>query len=312
MEEPASFEEIALSWEADKRAYVKRSTMAIYGINLRTHLLPAFGQRTAIDESDVQAFVNHKIQNGLNIRTVKSLLMLLKMVLHYAQKHNGWNYPSLDIRFPTERERRAFPVLPLEQQKHLLEYLYSHPSARNLGIALCLNTGLRIGELCALRWEDIDLQVGVIHVSKTLQRIYVGKRATQLVLGTPKTANSFREIPLSDKIWAALKELGRCARPRDFLLSGSPQPAEPAVCRRHLARVLEALGMPAVRFHALRHTFATRCIESNCDYKTVSELLGHSNIGITLNLYVHPNLSQKKKCVEQMCQSLSGENSDLK
>lgn len=101
-----------------------------------------------------------------------------------------------------------------------------------------------------------------------------------------------------------VKPLKKIVNSSFFVLTNSDKPTEPRTYRNYYKRLLNQLGIPPLKFHGLRHSFATRCIESNCDYKTVSVLLGHSNISTTLNLYVHPNMDQKKKCVEQMLKSL--------
>lgn len=298
------FQEVALLWEDYKKQYVKRSTLSIYSIHLRTHLIPAFGTRTSISESDVQSFVNTRLADGLNPKTVKDILMILKMILRYAARYHGWEYPPMDIHFPPARVKPGLQVLSLVQQRRLMQYLSHHPNLYNMGIALSLGTGLRIGEICALTWEDVDLRACVLRVTKTLQRIYVGRRQTELLIDTPKTANSYREIPLSASLIAMLRSLKGASQSGDYVLTGGPQPIEPGPYRAYFQKLMRSLDFPPICFHGLRHSFATRCIESNCDYKTVSALLGHANINTTLNLYVHPGFEQKKKCVNRAAKGL--------
>ena len=188
-----------------------------------------------------------------------------------------------------------------------MEYVRSHFSFMNLGIYICLCAGLRIGEVCALVWDDIDVEMGVVNISKTLQRIYVvegSERHTELIIGTPKSRNSIREIPLAKDLLKMIRPLKKVVKGSSYVLTNSARPVEPRTYRNYYRRLMRQLDMPDLKFHGLRHSFATRCIESQCDYKTVSVLLGHSNIRTTLNLYVHPNMEQKKKCVEQMCSTL--------
>lgn len=161
--------------------------------------------------------------------------------------------------------------------------------------------------MCALTWEDIDTDNGVISVNRTIQRIYVieeGNRRTELILDTPKTKNSIREIPISKDLLKILKPFKKIVNPSFFVLTNDVKPTEPRTYRSYYKNLMKELNMPKLKFHGLRHSFATRCIESNCDYKTVSVLLGHSNISTTLNLYVHPNMEQKKKAIEQMFKAL--------
>jgi len=162
-----------------------------------------------------------------------------------------------------------------------------------------LQTGLRIGEICALTWADLDLKAGLLRVNKTLQRVYLGPNCTKVVLDSPKTAHSYREIPLSAQLIVQLRPLKRRAQLGHYVLTNSAKPAEPGTFRAYFKRLIHSLELPPIRFHGLRHSFATRCIECGCDYKTVSALLGHANISTTLNLYVHPNIDHKKRCVNK-------------
>jgi len=215
-------------------------------------------------------------------------------------------YP-FDIQFPTEREKHNIEVLTKTDQKKIMNYIQEHFTFRNLGVYICLSAGMRIGEVCALTWEDIDTDNGIISVNRTIQRIYVienGTRRTELILDTPKTKNSIREIPISKDLLRILKPFKKIVNPLFFVLTNDVKPTEPRTYRSYYKNLMVALKMPNLKFHGLRHSFATRCIESNCDYKTVSVLLGHSNISTTLNLYVHPNMEQKKKVIEQMFKAL--------
>ena len=148
----------------------------------------------------------------------------------------------------------------------------------------------------------IDVRESVIHVRRTLERVYVmdeEPRRTVLIEGMPKTVNSVRDIPITKNLMKMLKPLCGIVNPDYYVLSNESKPIEPRTYRNYYKALMQELGIPRIKFHGLRHSFATRCIESNCDYKTVSVLLGHSNIGTTLNLYVHPNLEQKKKCLDK-------------
>ena len=303
MEKNNTFSHVAGLWRADKKQYVKKSTYAAYSLLILNHLIPDFGDLTQIGEEDVQALVNRKLESGLAQKTVKDVLIVLKMILRYGAKYGYWDYRQIDVRFPTERERREVEVLTLAQQRQLMGYIKDHFNFLNVGIFVCLSAGLRIGEVCALTWDDLDTASGVLRINKTLQRIYMveeGERYTELILDTPKTKNSIREVPMTRDLLALIKPLKKLVRGEYYVLTNSDSPMEPRTYRVYFKRLQLELGLPPMRFHGLRHSFATRCIESKCDYKTVSVLLGHANISTTLNLYVHPNLEQKKKCIETM------------
>lgn len=302
-----TFEEIVVLWQADKKQYVKRSTYYAYSLLISNHILPFFSGLGDVTEAHVQEFVFSKLEQGLSRKSVKDILVVLKMILRFGVKLGYMPHREIDVKFPTERERPEVSVLSRGNQKLVMEYVRSHFSFMNLGIYICLCAGLRIGEVCALVWDDIDVEMGVVNISKTLQRIYVvegSERHTELIIDAPKSRNSIREIPLAKDLLKMIRPLKKVVKGSSYVLTNSARPVEPRTYRNYYRRLMRQLDMPDLKFHGLRHSFATRCIESQCDYKTVSVLLGHSNIRTTLNLYVHPNMEQKKKCVDQMCSTL--------
>lgn len=299
--------EIIELWKRDKKQYVKKSSFSAYTLLIENHLLPIFGDNWEIEETDVQNFVLKKLEAGLGHKTIKDILIVLKMILKFGAKNKWFDYIPFDIQFPTEREKHSLEVLTKSDQKKIMNYIQEHFTFRNLGVYICLSAGMRIGEVCALTWDDIDTDNGIISVNQTIQRIYVieeGVRRTELILDTPKTKNSIREIPISKDLLRILKPFKKIVNPSFFVLTNDAKPTEPRTYRSYYKNLMKELKMPDLKFHGLRHSFATRCIESNCDYKTVSVLLGHSNISTTLNLYVHPNMEQKKKAIEQMFKAL--------
>lgn len=307
MNEEKSLSEIAKLWRADKKQYVKKSSYAAYMLLIENHLLPVFGNCQVIEEAQVQTFVLQKLEQGLSQKTIKDMLIVLKMILKFGAKNKWISYNPFDIQFPTERESHQLEVLSRTNQKKIMNYIQDHFTFRNLGVYICLSSGMRIGEICALTWEDIDVNTGIISVRRTIQRIYTvedGTRKTELVLDTPKTKNSMRDIPISRDLLRILKPIKKVVNNSFYVLTNDAKPTEPRTYRSYYELLMQELDMPKLKFHGLRHSFATRCIESKCDYKTVSLLLGHSNISTTLNLYVHPNMEQKKKAIEQMLKSL--------
>lgn len=299
--------EVVSLWKADKKQYVKKSSFSAYMLLLENHLLPVFGDKYEVVEAEVQTFVFQKLEQGLSQKTIKDILIVLKMVLKFGAKNKWIEYVPFEIQFPTEREKQTIAVFSRTEQKKVMNYVREHFTFRNLGVYICLSTGMRIGEICALTWEDVDTENGIINVRRTIQRIYViedGIRKTELILDTPKTKNSIREIPISRDLLRMLKPVKKIFNASFFVLTNDAKPTEPRTYRSYYKKLMKELNVPELKFHGLRHSFATRCIESNCDYKTVSVLLGHSNISTTLNLYVHPNLEQKKKAIDQMFKGL--------
>ena len=299
--------EVAALWKRNKQQYVKLSTISAYALIVENHILPAFGDKFQLAEEDVQNFVLQKLDEGLSQKTVKDILIVLKMIQKHGVKSGLLDFQEWSIKFPTEQKKQELEVLSISQQKKIMQYVKDNFTFRNLGIYICLSTGMRIGEVCALKWSDIDLTTETIHIQRTIERIYIiedGKRRTEVVIGTPKTKNSMREIPLSKELLKMLRPLKKLMNDEYYVLTNETKPTEPRTYRNYYKQLLKQLGIPDLKFHGLRHSFATRCIESQCDYKTVSVILGHSNISTTLNLYVHPNMEQKKKCINQMFKSL--------
>ena len=301
------FSKIVALWKEDKKQYVKRSTFAAYTLLIENHILPSFGEMALVEEQDVQTFVFRKLNEGLSHKTIKDILIVLKMILRFGVKNQMTEYRQIDIKFPTERDKHSIDILSRSHQKQIMEYIRLHFTFQNFGIYICLSAGMRIGEICALTWDDLDVENGIIHVRKTIQRIYVieeHRKYTEVILDTPKTKNSIREIPMTKNLLKMIRPIKKIVNGNFYVLTNEPKPTEPRTYRNYYKQFMQSLGLPLMKFHGLRHSFATRCIESKCDYKTVSVLLGHSNISTTLNLYVHPNLEQKKRCMEQMSRLL--------
>ena len=299
--------EIAEAWKEYKRPYVKQSTMAAYVLILENHVLPEFGDNDSLHEHDVQAFVLKKIEHGLSAKSVKDILIVLKMVMKFGVKNEWMNHYEWDIKFPVNSQPKELEVLSVANHKKILNYVQHNFTFMSLGIYISLSTGLRVGEICALKWSDINVADGKITVQRTIERIYMvegEKKHTQLVINTPKTVNSCREIPISKELLAMVKPMKKVVNADFYVLTNEDKPTEPRTYRNYYNRLMEKLDIPKLKYHGLRHSFATRCIEAGCDYKTVSVLLGHSNISTTLNLYVHPNMEQKKRCINKMLKSL--------
>lgn len=290
-------------WKADKRLYVKKSTYSAYLLLIENHIRPYFSEKEEITEEDIQKFVLTELKNGLSQKTIKDIIIVLKMIMKFGVKQKFLVHNEIDIKFPTIGEKTDLEVLNKNDHKKIINYLQENFTFKNLGIYICLSTGMRIGEICGLLWSDIDMDSGVIKVRRTVQRIYIideGKRHTEILIDAPKTKNSIRDIPMTTELYKVIKPLKKIVNDNYFVVTNDIKPTEPRTYRNYYTRLIKKLNIPKLKFHGLRHSFATRCIESKCDYKTVSVILGHSNISTTLNLYVHPNIEQKKKCIDQM------------
>lgn len=341
-----TLEQWGREWLKYKRDYVKESTYANYLFLMERQVFQNLGmiEVEALDSVILQHTVMHWLKwgringaGGLSQKTVRDILMILKMCLRDYGRKYGRTMPEWQVELPVrqlEENRQKRAVLSKGQQQKLLEWIRQELNYETLGYAVTLYTGIRIGELCALKWGDVDFEQRSICISKTIQRIYLKnpenrgnikdgedrdkrtesegnerknkqgnrkrsreKGRTKILLTTPKSRKSIREIPIADALYDLMQPF--CGEaPEHFLVTGSRRYMEPRLYRKHYARFLEKKEAEHIHFHGLRHTFATRCVEEGADYKVVSELLGHASVNLTLNLYVHPQWEDKKRCVE--------------
>ena len=302
------FTQIAAAWRSDKRRWVKDATYSVYCQHLQGHILPFMSGESSVSPDTAQRFADSMAAEGLSPKSVRDMTVVLRMILRYGALSGAWTCYEFAVRYPSAASARREPsVMKPSDQRRLLEYLRTDFSLRGLGVLISMHSGLRIGEVVGLQWADIDLRSGLIHVRKTVQRIYnpdsEGPRYF-LSVGSPKTPSSLRDVPMSDELLKLMRPLARRYSPDCFVVSGAPSPLEPRTYRDWFTRLLSRLGIGPCRFHTLRHTFATRCIESGCDYKTVSAILGHASISTTLDLYVHPGFAQKKRAIEKVAKGL--------
>ena len=307
------YEEWIWNWLLNKKDYIKESTYANYSNIISNHIAPDLGKYYLKDLTNkiIQKFLLEKYKNGrldklggLSNKTIKDFIAIIKSSLKSAIKEDLIHNVSLDFIYPKSNSKEKTYTLEKQEQDKLTEYILQNQSIKTMGILLTLYSGIRIGELCALKWEDIDFKNSVLHINKTLQRVYIKDTKTKtskIIITNPKTHNAEREIPLNKEFAKKLKNYKTNAE--DYVLSGRKKWIEPRTYRRFFERILKKANIERINFHGLRHTFATNCIRLGVDYKTVSELLGHATVNITLNLYVHPQMSQKKKCINLICKN---------
>lgn len=293
------------NWFLSNSPRLKPSSCAKYQASIKNHIKPYFGNGpvSAVTAERIDAFTGMLLhEKKLSAKTVRDILVLLHSILLYVGRRTGQNTSNLEIIYP-KRNRKQIRILNEQEEKSLLLYLADQMDLYKFGIYMALRTGLRIGELCALRWRDISMDDHTISVSYTAQRIRstaeAGSRKTEVILGTPKSDSSCRAIPLMPDL-AALYSRFYCGNPNAFVLTGTLQCMEPRKLQRHLKTCMEKCGIPDVHFHTLRHTFATRCVEVGFDVKTLSEILGHANINITLEQYVHPDMNRKRENMSRL------------
>lgn len=285
----------AREWLAKVKETKKQSTYVKYMVTYTNYL-----------EEPLKNISLHKITNSfvaeifsypMSDSTRKSIYCVLNQILKFASQKYAVSVAALRVPISGER-RRPVQTFTRGEQTQLFSVLCHETDIFKMAILLCLYTGLRLGELCALKWSDIDFDHRLIRVTSTVQRLPSehGPRKTVLTETIPKSEFSKREIPLSP---AVLKLLTRFKGNEEYVFGGR-KPVEPRTMQNHFKRLIREAGMPDKNFHMLRHTFATNCIEGGTDVKSLSEILGHADVQITLNRYVHPTMDTKRKHIDAL------------
>lgn len=303
------FETIAREWYSSILPQVKESTKNKYGNLLDSYIIPAIGNfpinsltyDTIAEQANSFLAAGGRNSTGLSAKTVSDILSVIRCILKYAAR-NGITVVCDAGSIQVKRCTKEMRVLSRSEQTQLCHYLYSDLNACNIGILLSLFTGIRIGELCALRWEDISLQEQTMRIHQTMQRVQDKTSSTQktkVVITSPKSASSIRTIPLPEDLVGILEEY-KTTDSGFFLTNSHDKYIEPRTMQNKFKSALKCSSIESINFHALRHTFATRCVELGFDVKSLSEILGHASVNITMNRYVHPSLELKKQNMQRL------------
>lgn len=293
-----------MEWLKLQEGRVKESTYVKYDNIVQRHILPKLGNcfPAALDVGIVEGFKRELGAEGLSAGTVRNVLLVLKGIMKHTARQLPGGLQAPDIQYPKEQHKEA-RVLSTEEQRRVVGYLQEDMDECKFGVLLALLTGLRIGELCALRWGSISLKEGTLRVEATMQRIKdkggESGGQTKIVIGGPKSDSSRRIIPLSRSA-AELCQSAGARDPSAFVLTGGAGYMEPRTLQYRFKRYMEDCGLEGVHFHTLRHTFATRCVEVGFELKSLSEILGHANTSITMNRYVHSSFDLKRDNMEKL------------
>ena len=304
-----SFEKMAGKWLNSKEHKIKESTRVKYKNLLPSYIIPYFRKvddLKSITHEMIEDFVKEllttggKNRMGLSEKTVADIISIMRMIEKYAALH-GVEMHSFCSNIIIKQRATTLNVLSVQEEGCLFKYLEANMDYRNFGIYLCLFTGIRIGELCALTWTDISLKEKLLNVHSTMQRIQKDSPSsntkTHIMITSPKSNSSIRKIPLSDEVLKIL--IDRFDGSTGFVLTGKcDKYIEPRAMEYYFKKVCKACDIRTVNFHTLRHTFATRCVEAGCDVKSLSEILGHSTVNLTMNRYIHPSMDLKRKSIE--------------
>lgn len=285
---------------------VAQSTLVKYTSVLNRYLLPEFGTipLSAVNTVAIGNFTRKlQEQHGLSPKTIRDILSILKTLLRFIAGQPQENLSLPELYYP-KAAKQEIRVLSKEEQDRFIRYLLQNTDTGKFGVLLALTTGMRIGEVCALRWRDILESDGCICVNATMQRIRDldpgAKSKTRIVITAPKTENSRRTIPMN-AFTAELCKRFRRSDPMAYVLTGDAiRYMEPRSLQYRLKKYAAECGIEDLHFHTLRHTFATRCVESGFEIKSLSEVLGHSNPRTTLDLYVHPSMELKRTNMEKL------------
>lgn len=298
-DEKMNFEKLSDEWLEYKKITIKESTYLNYMNIIEKYLKPEFKELNFDEVINYNNYIQ-KLLNKLSHKTVRDIIAVLKAILKYYEEEYNKVLKIKRSGIP-KLIKKKIQILNEKETLKLEEYCLSNSTLKNLGILICINTGIRIGEICALKWENIDLEERKIRIIHTVERLYNKKcRNSKVVINTPKTESSIRSIPISDKLFQSLKIISKDYKNDAFFLSGTNKLVEPRSYQYYFKDVLNKLNIKPYKFHSLRHTFATNCIKVGMDIKSLSEILGHADINITLKIYVHSSDKLKKKYLEKL------------
>ena len=303
------FSEIAVNWLEQKKPQFKESTYTKYQNLLQCYILPNLGEisLSQLTVNIIDNFCKQMLQTGgnrqkgLSPKTVADILSLMRSILRNAS-YNGYLIP-FDLKSVVVRQnQKEMRILTKTEQQILCQFIINNPTPKNIGILICMFTGIRVGEVCALQCEDISIFEKTIHIHQTMQRIQTNNNSgekTKIIVTTPKSQCSIRTIPIPDELIDLIKNSNMSVSGY-FLTGSSKKWIEPRTMQNHFKSISRKCNIKEVNFHALRHTFATRCIEYGFDIKSLSEILGHANVNITTNRYVHPTMDLKRNNMERL------------
>ena len=287
------------------RVKVKPSTYDGYDYRVSKYLSPYFKEMRIeeITVDDIQIFIstlkNEKTNEELSANTIQGIIRTMAYFYDYCVETNKVDKnPCLKVFLPKGKAKKITTFTKREKQI-ILETVKKQAKPRSYLVLTALLTGMRLGELCSLKWKNVDMKNGLIHVQTTNRRIYIEDNKTKVVTTSPKTDYSMRIIPISKHLLAVLRSLRKTESEYVFCKTNGKGYDNRGI-QKYFRLLLIDLGIAGKSFHTLRHTFATTAIEARMDVKTLSMMLGHSSVTTTMNLYVHPNETHTRKAMEDL------------
>ncbi len=298
-------------WLKSKRLSVKESTYMRYAKTIENHIKPALGKYPIgkISTELMEQYVADKLQTGrldasggLSSKTMSDIMVVIKESFKYAEACGVDTVCRFD-RISFKKTTKEMRVLSVTEEQQLMSVLMDTTDRYKLGVFICLYTGIRIGELCALKWKHISLTEKTVKVEQTMQRLQyetiVSDSKTRIIVTEPKSHSAYRTIPLPDFVIDVI--IPFVGHSEGYILSDNGcSVVEPRTMQNHFKAYLAEGNIEDSNFHALRHTFATRCVEAGFDIKTLSEILGHASVKITLDKYVHSSMELKRLSMDKL------------
>lgn len=301
------FSHISNEWLEMKKLSIKYSTYVKYDYLVTHHLAIYFDKYDfqKINSSIVsQFFIMKANEENLSTSTLKTLLYLMKSIVRFANEIYHFTIQITGVELPVKNHK--VKVLNQDEMRLLENYCFQNNNTLSLAMLLSLYGGLRIGEICALKTCNIDLDKGIILVSQTVQRIksQSQNKKTELLVGPPKTHTSYRKVPLPQTIINHIKDHYQDNLDNGlYFLCDKDEPVDPRCIQKQFQKLCKQLNINTT-FHVLRHTYATQCVQRGVDIKSLSEIMGHANVNITLNLYVHSSDEYKILQIEKLNQAI--------
>lgn len=299
------FSAYCAEWLRMKKDRVRESTYVKYSTVVTRHIIPKLGTCCPLGFTTelMDDFIRElQFEEELAPKTVHDILAVLHGIIRFTASKLPGTFPVVELNYP-KVGKRELRVLSREEQERFISYLQAELEPCKFGVLLALCTGLRIGELCALRWESISTGEQSVRIAQTLQRLRDTNGAqstrTRIVIGPPKSDTSVRTIPMTEYA-AGLCERMQPQNPAAYVLTGTETFMEPRTLQYRLEKYTRACGLEGVHFHTLRHTFATRAVEVGFEIKSLSEILGHASVTITLDRYVHSSLELKRDNMQKL------------
>lgn len=295
----------AFEWLETVLLYCKQSTYVKYHNIVHKHIIKELGNLiiSEIETNTLSIYCQQKQFNDkLSAKSVKDILSVIKQIFKYAS--NSGAVISCDIsNVSVKSNHEETSIITNFQLRKLIDFLTTHINHVNVGILLSLYTGIRIGEVCALKYDDLNIESRILRIDKTMQRIQNfngNSNKTDIIISSPKSSCSLREIPIPQSVVDIIIENKLYSKSSYILTGEKDRYIEPRTLQNKFNKIASSCGIDNVTFHMLRHTFASNCIEAGVDAKSLSEILGHSNVNITLNRYVHSSMKIKKMNIEKL------------